>query len=79
MLHFDKEAGWYVYTPSSVGGFGNKATYEDSGGINSMYICNVGKNGRIDNMGSDDICMMFNTYTGQGTSVFPNLGGPDYD
>jgi hypothetical protein len=76
LLPFDEEEGWYVQTKQLVAGLGtgNVKTYQDSGKVNSFWLCNVGKNGLIEQVGyGDDICRRFDLYTGDTLDSFPGL------
>jgi len=75
LVPFDLNRGWYVATKPVTAGFGNIATYQSSGLVNSFYVCNVGKNGREQFLegARDDICQLVNTGTGQSLSQFSCL------
>jgi hypothetical protein len=72
LVPFDINKGWYVATKPVIAGFGNTATYQSSGQINSFYVCNVGANGTEQFLegARDDICQMVNLNTGQSLSQF---------
>ncbi len=57
--------------------FGNIGSYDASGRVTSFWVCNVGKNGREESKGGDDICQMINTGTGQPYNVFYGLSSGD--
>ena len=74
LIPFDKDNGWYVATENLLPLLGEAKTYQDSGRVNSFYICNIDGNKRIDEVGiSDDICRRFDLYTGDTLSDFPGL------
>jgi len=66
IVPFDLDDGWYVRVPQSIGGLfqSQKQGYYASGDVSFFYICNVGENGREENMRGDDRCQSFdvNTY-----------------
>lgn len=53
----DEEEGWYAYIRMPVSG-ATTSVYDDSGRVNSFYLCNVGSNNLIDKMSGDDICQL---------------------
>src|SRR3989344_3521494 len=83
VVPFDLNDGWYaatrqiLATPASgfLGG-GSKATapFDESGRVNSLWICNVGKNGKEEFSSGfgDDICEQVNVGIGQ-EAAFPGL------
>lgn len=76
LLPFDEEEGWYVQTKQVVQGLGtgNVKTFQDSGRVNTFWLCNVGKNGLVDQVGiADDICRRFDMYTGDTLDSFAGL------
>ena len=75
IVPFDLNKGWYAATKQTVSGLGNIKAYDESGKINSFYLCNVGKNGReeFNSETSDDICRSFNPGLGQIQGEFPGL------
>ena len=74
IVPFDTGKGWYVATKQTVSGLGNIRAYDESGRLNSFYICNVGKDGRED---SEDTCRSFNPGSGQIQGEFPGLSPQD--
>ena len=72
LVPFDLNKGWYVATKPVIAGFGNTATYQSSGQINSFYVCNVGANGMEQFLegARDDNCQLVNLNTGQSLSQF---------
>jgi hypothetical protein len=56
IVPFDLKNGWYVYVPNSIGG---RASSTDSFEVQSFYICNVGRNGIIEQNSGDDLCQSF--------------------
>ncbi len=75
VVPFDLNKGWYAGTKQTVSGLGNIKAYDESGKINSFYLCNVGKNGReeFNSESADDICRSFNPGLGQIQGEFPGL------
>ncbi len=75
IVPFDLRNGWYAATKQTISGFGNIASYDDSGKISSFYLCNVGQNGRAEFESGigDDICQVFNPGTGQIYGEFPGM------
>ncbi|MEM4719285.1 MAG: hypothetical protein QXG18_00250 [Candidatus Pacearchaeota archaeon] len=61
IVPFDEKEGWYVRVSQSQGElFSSEAKgYTEAGLPRFFYICNVGPNGREENMGGDDICQSF--------------------
>ncbi len=61
IVPFDDKNGWYVRVSQSQGDlFSSEAKgYTEAGVVRFFYICNVGPNGREENMGGDDICQSF--------------------
>ena len=61
LVPFDTTNGWYVKVPQAIGGvFSSQVSgYKASGDVSFFYICNVGSNGREENMKGDDICQSF--------------------
>ncbi len=63
VIPIDLDDGYYAYV-SDVGDgiLGSKGSYEASGAVNSFYICNVGKDGRMNNgpKSGADLCQSFN-------------------
>ena len=75
IVPFDTARGWYVATKQTVSGLGNIKAYDDSGRLNSFYLCNVGKNGRDEFYSDfgDDKCRSFNPGSGQIQGTFEGL------
>jgi len=72
---FNENEGWYAVVKQQTSALGKIASYDKSGRVNSLWVCNVGKNGRPEfqeNVG-DDICEQVNLGTGQSYSSFPGL------
>ncbi len=61
IVAFDAKEGWYVKVSQSQGGLISNEVqgYQESGTVRFFYVCNVGLNGREENMGGDDICQSF--------------------
>jgi hypothetical protein len=72
VVPIDIQEGWYAGTKQS---FGNSGSFEESGSVRSFWLCNVGPNGKEEfNKGlGDDICSLFNSYTGQPIDQFAGL------
>ena len=76
ILPFDCEEGWYVQVKQLFPGLGTGEvkSYQDSGRVNSFWLCNVGKNGLMETVGiGDDVCRRFDTYTGDTLDSFGGL------
>ncbi len=60
---FDVQDGWYVYVPNSYGSVleGTPKSYTSAGDVNFFWICNVGKNGVIEQKTGDDLCQSFSS------------------
>jgi hypothetical protein len=71
----DYEKGWYAATQQDLPTFGGIGAFDNSGRVASFYLCNVGKNGKIEfNEGfGDDICQRIDRDTGQSSGTYPNL------
>ena len=77
IVPFDTTNGWYAAIKQTLPLGSNIASYEASGRVSSFYVCNVGEDGREENIGGDDICEMINTATGQAYNQFPGLSEAD--
>ncbi len=77
IVPFDLKRGWYVYTKQTIPVGSSLSTYDDSGRITSFYLCNVGEDGRENNM-QGDICEMINTGTGMTYGNFPGIEDEAY-
>ncbi len=75
IVPFDTTNGWYAGTRQTLPTFGGIGAYDASGRVTSFWLCNVGKNGRIefDEGFGDDICQLVNLNTGQTLSSFPGM------
>jgi hypothetical protein len=76
LLPFDEKDGWYVQIKQTVPGLGtgNVKSYQDSGRVNTFWLCNVGRNGLVEQVGyGDDICRRYDMYTGDTLDTFPGL------
>lgn len=75
IVPFRTKEGWYVAMKETTPINGQIKTYQDSGAVGSFYLCNVGKNRRIDfNAGvNDDICQGFSPVTGINYDSFYGL------
>jgi len=75
IVPFDTKAGWYAATQQTLPAFGGIGAFDASGRVTSFWICNVGKNGRIqfDSGFGDDLCQQINLNTGQPLNAFPGL------
>jgi len=71
VVPFDINKGWYAGIKSP------QTSYDASGVVKSFWVCNVAENGieefQLEGFG-DDICQLFNLYTGQEYTNFPGLG-----
>ena len=76
IVPFDIQNGWYAAIKSNlpnipvVGTTGNINSYESSTRVSSFFICNVGQNGKEDNMGVDDNCEQFTPGSSQQPPLF---------
>ncbi|MEK6760376.1 MAG: hypothetical protein AABX93_00465 [Nanoarchaeota archaeon] len=77
IVPFDTGKGWYVATKQTVSGLGNIKAYDESGRLNSFYICNVGKDGREAFGTEGDECRSFNPGNGQISGEFKGLTQPE--
>ncbi|MBS3077313.1 hypothetical protein J4233_03500 [Candidatus Pacearchaeota archaeon] len=75
IVPFDTKAGWYAATQQTLPAFGGIGAFDASGRVTSFWICNVGKNGKIqfDSGFGDDLCQQINMNTGQPLNAFPGL------
>lgn len=76
LVPFDLEQGWYVATRQTVAALGGKNAFQSSGKPTSLWVCNVGPDGRPDffvNGFDDDICQQFNLETGAPLNTFSCL------
>jgi len=73
LLPFDEAGGWYVSIRQNIPTFGNLKSYQDSGALSSFYLCNVGKNGMMEDQVGDDICQNFNINTADANIEFSGL------
>lgn len=76
LLPFDALDGWYVQVKQTMPGLGsgNVKSYQDSGRVNTFWLCNIGVNGLIEQVGyGDDVCRRFDMYTGDTLDTFPGL------
>lgn len=75
LVPFDLKYGWYVSIKQNLPILGGIQSYDESGRANSFYLCNVGENGREENLGGDDICRSF--VNGQYYDQFPGVQDRD--
>ena len=76
IVPFDLSNGWYAATKQSIATLGGGIrAFDDSGRVNSIYVCNIGENGRenFDSGIGDDICGLVNLGIGQDVSQFAGL------
>ena len=73
LLPFNETGGWYVSIRQNIASFGNLKSYQDSGALSSFYLCNVGKNGMMEDQVGDDICQNFNINTADANVEFSGL------
>ncbi|MEK6800327.1 MAG: hypothetical protein AABY05_00175, partial [Nanoarchaeota archaeon] len=73
IVPFDVDKGWYAATRQTLPVFGGIGAFDASGRVTSLWICNVGSNGRVEfETGfGDDLCQQVNLNTGQPLGVFP--------
>ncbi|MEI6731650.1 MAG: hypothetical protein WCK90_03130 [archaeon] len=75
VVPFDRASGWYAATKQTLPVFGNIGSYDASGKVNSVWLCNAGEGGVIefDTGLGNDVCQQFNLNTGQSYGSFPGL------
>lgn len=76
MVPFDAEHGWYAFIEQTIPTGRTIRTYDDSGAVNSFWVCNVGQNGLAEfenRVIADDSCQKVNKGTGQPYDVYPGL------
>jgi len=73
IVPFDLTNGWYAAIKQTIPVGSNIQSYEASGRVSSFWVCNVGKDGKEENLGGDDICEQINTQTGQAYDQFPGI------
>jgi len=73
IVPFDLKEGWYVAVKQNLPVFGGIASYSESGRVESYYLCNVGRNGREENLKGDDICRSINSISGEPIDQFPGI------
>jgi len=59
IIPVDLEKGWYISVRQVLPSLGEIKSYDESGALNSFYICNVGPNKKEENRGGDDDCQSF--------------------
>jgi len=77
IVPFDLEKGWYVSIKQTLPVGGKIASYDESGRVNSFYLCNVGSGGKEENRGGNDICQMINLGTGQPYNQFYGMSSTE--
>ena len=60
---FDVTNGWYAVVQPTVLGMGSQGIQDASGSINNFWVCNVGDDGVMDGVGTQDLCAMYNVGT----------------
>jgi len=73
LVPFDKNNGWYVAVKQDLPVFGGIRSYDKSGVVRTFYLCNVGENGREENIKGDDTCRSINTISGETYQQFPGI------
>ena len=75
IVPFDVKDGWYAGIKTTLAVGSNIASYDDSGRVNSFYLCNVGSNGQEEFFSGigDDICQMINPGLNQPYTQFYGL------
>jgi hypothetical protein len=71
IVPFDLEKGWYVSIKQTLPVFGGISAYDESGRVNSFWVCNAMGNHIEQNRGGDDECASF--INGQNYERFPGL------
>ncbi|VVB80014.1 N-acetylmuramoyl-L-alanine amidase [uncultured archaeon] len=81
IVPFRVSEGWYAAVRQTVPAGGQIRAYDESGAASSFYICNVGKNRRIDfgSSSMDDTCEGFNTGVGLKYNSFYGLSQGEID
>ena len=74
IVPFDNSKGWYAYISGSSGTTIEKQSkgYSANGLPNNFDICNVGKNGIIDNYNGGDLCQSFSINQNSYDSFIPD-------
>jgi len=75
VVPIDVGNGWYAATKQILPGFGIQA-YKQSGAVSSLWLCNVGRNGREEwgaGVSDDRPCIQVNFDTGQPLTQIPCL------
>ncbi len=72
IVPFDLQKGWYA----AVQQIGGIAAYSESGRVETYYLCNVGRNGKEENIGGDDICRSFVNIQQDKSNSFPGIDNP---
>jgi hypothetical protein len=75
MVPFDSVHGWYAFVKQTIPTGRTIRAYDDSGKINSFWLCNVGQNhlAQFENNLGDDICRQINLGIGDLYNDFPGL------
>ncbi len=64
----DTEKGWYAATEQTLGAFSQQKSFQSSGAVTSLWLCNVGQDGREEwqtPINDDEPCIQINYNTGQ--------------
>ncbi|RKX57133.1 MAG: hypothetical protein DRP29_08775, partial [Thermodesulfobacteriota bacterium] len=69
----DIQNGWYASIQQTIPIGGAIRAYDDSGRVNSFFLCNIGPNGLEENRGGDDECRLINEGTGETYNEFYGL------
>ncbi|MGD9276446.1 MAG: hypothetical protein PVJ67_04695 [Candidatus Pacearchaeota archaeon] len=79
LVPFDLKNGWYAATKQTLSVFGGISSYDESGRVTSIWVCNVGENGIAEFKSGvgDDICRQVNLGAGQPINKFPGLSDSD--
>jgi hypothetical protein len=72
IVPFDLEEGWYALISNSAGSLSDDSPqgYRASGEVRSFEICNIGKNGLMQNGNGDDLCQSFDANSAGSVDVF---------
>ncbi|MBI2630288.1 hypothetical protein HYW76_04235 [Candidatus Pacearchaeota archaeon] len=76
VVPIDTKKGWYAATKQISTSFSGTKPFASSGAVNSLWICNVGKNGREEwqsGASDDGPCTEYNYNTGQPNDQIPCL------
>ncbi len=73
IVPFDLKNGWYAASKRSLPVGANVRSYDESGRVNSFYLCNVGQDGVEEFLSDDDICQRIDLGTSKTYNNFAGL------